>query len=559
MTPKILIFLIFLLAFSAGTKAQTTNALSYKIKPVPQNDRTNLEISVEFRADNAEPLTVKLPTDNFGTPDLHKYVTRFEGEKGTLVKAGEKDFEKIIQPTPDGFAALRYTISYDPKAMDDYAYAPNTGAAYFHVAGCQWLLHIGGDAQKKLFKVEIVDAPQNWKFYSSKSANAARFETEASYNDWIAAPLGGGENVHQFNVKTGRVSVFVHGKYEIPRGRMFSSVEKIVRLQRRWFDDFSQKEFTVVIAPRSGVVAGYAPENSFVCFIKPDATPEQLNRIVAHELFHDWLPNKIEVVQDKKFSGIRFEWLTEGFTDYFARKILTEAGLMSAERFVETINQDLLSIADNPHRAKTYDELAALSKAGKYDSAAKKLAYFRGAVIALEWEAQIKKAGKKKNLSGFIRELFRAAQKTDGKISEQDFYDLAAAYGIDAKADFEKYIGRGEEIVPAADALGKNYQLIESERPSFDAGFSLAETFKTRKISGVDDSGAAYKAGLRDGMKLIAIENSSRFSNAWSAEKPLVVHVEVDGQTRRFEYFPHGKMLKVKLFDLKAKRQIGKP
>lgn len=560
MKPKVLIFsaLFFLFALANDIAAQKhetepANILSYKIKPVPQNDRTDLEISVEFKAEKVGALKIKLPTDNFGTPDLHKFVTRFAGEKGTLVTAGENEREKIVTAARDGNVALRYTISYDPKVMDDFAFAPNTGAKYFHVAGCQWLLHIGDDAQKRIFRIEIIDAPENWKFYSSKAANAEKLELETSYNELISAPVGGGEYAHQFRVKTGRVSVFVHGEYDIPRKQIYSSIERIVRLQRRWFDDYSQREFTIAVAPRSGVVAGYAPSNSFILFVKRDTSAEQLNRIIAHELFHTWLPNKIEIVQDKKFSGIRYEWFTEGFTDYFARKILTEAGLMNETRFADSINQDILSVADNPHSSKSYDELVELVKANKYDSAAKKLAYFRGALIALDWDARIKKRDKNNDLSAFVRELYKLAQKTGGKISEQDFYDLVAAYGIDAKADFEKYIMRGGQIAPDALALGKNYHLSEMEKPSFDPGFSLDETFKTRKISGVKENGAAYKAGLRDGMEFISVENSSRFSNAWSAEKPLAVSVKLEGKIRRFEYFPHGQMLKLKLFALKTK------
>jgi predicted metalloprotease with PDZ domain len=549
---KLLLFISLFAPAAAFNAYSQTNAgpkaISYRIRPVPRADRTNLEISVRFKAENSNRLTVKLPTDNFGTPDLYKSVTSFAGEEGTVVEEGEKAGEKVVSPAADGSVALSYTISYDPQAMDAYAYGPNTGAGYFHVAGCQWLLHVGDDAEKRRFRIEIVDAPKSWKLYSSKSTSAAKFEVDAAYDDFIAAPLGGGENVHVFNVRGGRVSVFVHGEYEIPRGRIYAAIEKIVRLQRQWFDDYAQPDFTIVVAPRGWVVSGYAPENSFVCFVKKDITPEQLHRIVAHELFHHWLPNRIKIVQDKKYSEIRYEWLTEGFTDYFARLILTEAGLMSRRQFAASINRDLLNISDNPHRAKTYAELAALIKANQYGPAAKKLAYYRGALIALEWDARLRQNSRKRDLSDFVRELYQTARKTNGTISEADFFDFAARLGIDARADLEKYVTNGEPIVPSSGALGAAYRLIETSVPAFEIGFSLDEAYRTRKIGGVKRQSAAEKAGLRDGMEFVAAENSSRFSNAWSPEKPLVVRVRVDGRERRIEYFPHGELVKVRQF-----------
>jgi predicted metalloprotease with PDZ domain len=541
-----LLYGLFFISFICSANAQT-DVFSYKIKPVPQADRTNLEISLQFQAADNKSLTVKMPSDCFGTPDLYKYVTRFEGENGTIVTAREKQSERIVQPAADGKVSLRYTLSFDPNEMDKFPYAPNTGADYFHAAGCQYLLPVGEETVKRRFQIEMTDVPHDWQIYATSSANASKFEIESSFEDWQSAAIGGGKNVHTFQTKKARVAVYTHGDFQIPRERIFSSIEQIVRLERAWFDDYAQPVYTIVVAPRSRVTAGYAPENAFICFVDRETRQEDLNLLVAHEFFHNWLPNKIEIVQDKRSADFRFEWFSEGFTDYFAQKILADSKLLAPEKFVESVNRNIYNIADNPHRNKTYDELLALGKVGKFDGTAKKLAYFRGALIALNWEAQIK-GGKKGNLSDFIRALYKRASKTGGKISEQEFYEFARKFGIDARADFEKYIMRGETIVPETNALGKNYELHEAEKPAFDIGFLLEETQKTRKISGVKESSSAYRAGLRDGMDFVGVENAYRFSNAWKADKPLVVKVKIDGTERRFEYFPHGEPMKLWLF-----------
>ena len=543
------IYLSLLIFFSfTGASGQTISSLvRYTIKPIPAGDRTNLEILVRYRADSSDFGKILLPTDRFGTPDIHRFVTSFEGEGGTVVKAGKKDLERLVKPANDGTATIRYVLSYDNESLKNYPYSPNTGPDYFHVAGCQWLLHIGDDKTKHKFSVEIVGAPKAWKLYSSISPKAADFGTTASYEDLSSTGIGGGAKSHSFLIKQRPVSVFVHGKFDIPDKEIAKAAERIVRSQREWFKDHTQSFFTIVIAPRGGVVAGYAPDNAFFCFTRTDVNREELNLLLAHELFHAWLPNKISIQQDKKYSDIRYEWFYEGFTDYFARKILLEAKLITPERYIELLNKDIQNIADNPHRAETYDEFMLAAKEGRFDGVYKKLSYHRGALIALNWDMRMRRGGKV-DLSDFIRTLYFLLQDSGGKITEEAFFDFSRSSGVDAQADLERYTMRGEPIGILPDAPVKGFQPAEVEYPLFDAGFSLEESRKTKKISGVVENGAAYRAGLRDGMEFVSAANANRFSNSWRADQPSVVVARTGQDERRFEFFPRDSSIKLRLF-----------
>ncbi|MDQ4120743.1 MAG: hypothetical protein M3209_04780 [Acidobacteriota bacterium] len=542
-----LLFFIFLF-FGAFNGAQIDDRISYQIKPVPAADRTNLEIAVHLKAEN-HSVKIKLPQDCFGTPDIYRYVIKFEGEAGTIVENGANGAERVVNPDINGVVRLRYTLSFEPQAMNENPYAPHTSANHFHLAGCQYLLQIGNENQKRRYQIEITQAPQNWRLYSTVDQNAAKFEILASYEELASAAIGGGAESRAFKFHEKPVSVFVHGKLNVSSNEIYRAAERIVKIQRDVFADYSQPFFNIVIAPRSGFVSGYAPKNSFICFVKPEITKDELNVLLAHELMHNWLPGKIRIVPDKPFTRLRDEWFDEGVTDYLARRLLLDNNLITTEKFTKLVNQDIINIADNPHRAATYEDLTVAAKAGKYNSAYKKLAYYRGALMALNWETELqRKNGKKVKLIDFIRGLYQSASKTDGKISEQAFFETARGFGLDAKKDLEKFILRGEPISVLPDALGKTYDLRASEVPSFEPGFSLAETFKTRKIAGVVENGVAHRAGLRDGMEFVSIENSNRFANGWSAKNPLVVTIKNEGQTRRVEFFPHGTNIKLYLF-----------
>lgn len=548
MRRYVLLLLIFF-GFTGVSGQIVSSSIRYTIKPVPAADRTNLEISVRFKAESGDFSKIQLPTDTFGVPDIHRYVSSFEGEDGTVVKPGKTDVERLVKPAADGRVSIRYVLSYDDGALKNYPYSPNVGPGHFHVAGCQWLLHIGDDNKKNRISVEIVEAPKNWKLYSSISPLASKFETTASYDDLSSSGIGGGSRSYLYKGKKSRpFSVFISGKFDIPDKEIARAAERIVISQRKWFEDDTQPFFTISINQRDGVVAGYAPDNAFFCFIRSDISRDELNLLLAHELFHSWLPNKIQISQDKKYSDIRYEWFYEGFTDYFARKILLETGLITPEKYMEFLNKDILNVADNPHRAETYDQLMAAAKEGRFDGVYKKLSYFRGALIALKWDMLIRRGDGKRSLSDLIREAYVLAGKTGGKIPEQAFQDLSKGFGIDAQADLEQYIMRGEaiEILPAIPIKG--FELNEVEHPVFDLGFLLDLTRRTKKMSGVVENGPAYRAGLRDGMEFVSAQNANRSSNSWRADKPSIIVVKVDQEERTFEFFPHGNKIKLKLF-----------
>src|SRR4051812_29381389 len=133
--------------------------------------------------------------------------------------------------------------------MDQYAYAPNTGSDYFHVAGCQWMLHIGSDKEPQHILVTVTGAPRNWHIYSSISDTPGRYEVTDTYDDLASSAIGGGKRSYSFQVHGHAVSVFVHGNFDVPDTNIFSAVETITRIERGWFDDYEQAFFTVVVAP----------------------------------------------------------------------------------------------------------------------------------------------------------------------------------------------------------------------------------------------------------------------------------------------------------------------
>lgn len=541
---------IFLLLTSLFTPIQTQadETFRYRIKPIPTNDRTNLEISLQFNAANEVP--VKLPVGCYSLPDIYRSVKTFEGEKGTIVTKGKDETERLVKPNSNGVINIKYTLSFDPERMLDIAFAPSTGADYFHIGTCQWMLQIGELDKERPFVFEMIDAPKDWELYSSLGANPAYVKTISSYNKLTSSAIGGGNKngVHRFSVKEKPVAAFVHGGFKVSKEEIFQVVERIVTLQREWMNDYEQPFYTVAVRPRNGIIAGTAPANYMVAFIKPEATKEEFNILLAHEMFHHWLPGRIEIKPEKGYRSFIHSWFHEGFNEYFARRILLEADLLTPERFAELINGDIINIANNPFRNAAYEDLIDAAKKGRFDSAAQKIAYYRGVLIAVNWEAELQRKNKT-GLKTIIRNLNEFAAKYNGEITGQQFFEFMKKQGIDAKKNFEEYSMQGLSIPVYPNALGKNFVLRKKSVPHFDPGFSVIDSFNEKKITGVVKDGAAYRAGLRNGMELVRIQNSNRFANAWREDRPMLVTIKENSSEKVFEFFPLGEPLDLLLFE----------
>lgn len=534
-----------LMAWALVGAAQEPMTLHYEVRPVPKMDRTDLRVRLRFKSGAGET-KILLPHDYYTIPDLHKYVEDLRAEDGSSVRKEADGRTLFVKPGRSGEVRLRYTMSYDPEDMYKASFAPSVGSSYFHVAGCQWQLQVGDKETQRRFRIDVKEIPSGWSLYSNLGPDPAKSDQLASYDDMITRILGGGpkESFHRFKAGPMPITVSLQGQFGIDRKTMLEQVEQIVRLQRAWFDDYEEPYYVVTITPRADVIAGTQVERAFVCFAKPDVSPDELKVLLAHEMLHTWLPSKMTV--EPKAELFRYQWLHEGFTDYVARLMLYEAGLMTKEKFVELINKDIRNLADNPHRSAGIEEFRTAVKERRFGQDFMKLSYYRGALFAHNWDAAIRRAHPGKTLPMLIRDLYRAAKPTKGALSEEAFLEKVRGYGIDGKPVLERNVLKGEPFA-VEETFVSGYALVEEEIPLFDLGFDLSKSREAKKIVGIRAGGPAEKAGLRDGMDFVSSSNTSRFSNAWVPDEPVQITVRESGAERTFSYLPYGERVRLRL------------
>lgn len=396
-----------------------------------------------------------------------------------------------------------------------------------------------------------INLPPDWSLSNSYGTNQARQEFRASMNGMRNAVfLGGDFQVRQTAVREKPVYIAMRGKWEFKAEEFISLVAKIVELEREFWDDFDHPYYLVTLLPLESrgmgmSIGGTGLINSFATFVTPNAPIERLRFLIAHEYFHNW--NTQGIGRMKEPEQLRY-WFSEGFTDYYTWLLLLRGGLVSLDQYVTEFNQMLreyylspVNTADNQRVRQEFFSNGNISK----------LPYWRGRLLAAEWNAAIKRKSGRSSLDDVMRDLFRTGRKQKGfELSETSINESIKPYlGQEVLPQITKHIEQGELIVPDREALGPCAQLESTAIGEFEAGFDLGTLRAKNIIAGVKPESAAYQAGLRDGQVVIRRTIPSLDDPA----KPIELTIKDGEQQKTISYLPASRNKKmIPQFRLKA-------
>lgn len=521
------------------------NTYYYDLEVVSSGNELQLDVALTYKSDSSHIL--QLPMDYYGTPDLHKWVTKIVGDNNTQVLDNQSNSRKII-PNKQNEVHLKYSIKYDPIELDKYSYAPNFSPNFFYMAGCQWMLPTNPIDKTSTYNISMSTKLPNWTLYSSLSEDVSSIEVENSFETLISAGFGGSDKTQMsetFEIEGSKVSVFINGNYSFDKEDLIETLQQIITSQKAYFNDYDQPFYYITVLPRTSLLAGASIPNLFYCFVDSEKQGKELFELIAHEHFHNWLPNKMQLTTPKGEYEFKREWFTEGFTEYISRKLLFDENIVSEDYIIEQINNDIIKMANNPSANESHLDIA---KRKDFGAAQKKLSYYRGALIALKWDTELNAKGS--NVKELMLFLFEKAKSSQGKIEDTDIYNFGERYDLDFKKDIEQYIDQGLPIQLPENAFS-NYELKPKDIALFYSGFDVNKSASEKIIQGVDTSGPAFQAGLRYGMEYLSRRNSNIWSNSWSAKKPYTVTVLVDGTQKEINFFPIGKSKSLLIYQKK--------
>ncbi len=543
---KLLLSILFLPAFTlAQSNREAVRSIDYVIVPISVDDRVNLEIEMTFTGDKSGTTLISLPVDRYGTRNIYESVSALSVKNAQVNSVFQKPHLRILHHDPGEQLVVTYIISFDPEMSSTSSFSPVIESEIFHFFYSQWVLRIEGkDDEHFDYSISFREVPEEWVAFSNISEpQDGNYSFSGQQKDFKPFIAGGKFDHYKLDIQGKPVNVII--SYHFKGEKLLEDVRVLLSKQRQFFDFDANQHYLVSITYREGIRAGTAIENAFVTLLEKGSERYEVLQLLAHETMHNWIPLMADIERNEDEVGSEYstEFFNEGFINYAPRVLLYNEGLISKEEVVLMLNETLEDYARNPHRKISLEEIKKAEKEGTFNNWHEKISYYRGDLMALIWDNQIREATYgKENILHFIKKVISAGIEENGKIDFQEFFELASEYGIDGKKEWERYILKGEMI--SLNSLGwleDDYKVIEEEKEFFSEGFRARESRRSGIVTGVVTNGAAYQAGLRNGMQIKEITVSR------TKDRSMVIEIEDQGGERVIEYMPAEKILYQKI------------
>lgn len=222
---------------------------------------------------------------------------------------------------------------------------------------------------------------------------------------------------------------------------------------------------------------------------------------LTHEIAHRYLGGELAVVNAE---GEPAAWFVEGFTVHYARRLLFDAGMISAAEFAADLN-------------RIEEEALGARRQGREP-------YRLGSRYAALLDYRLRRASRgARSLDDLLAGLGHEAPVPESTFREA----VAGALGEEGAAELDTLVLKREgevEIDLPSGAFGPCLRRVREQRKLFDVGFDVASLASGNDvIRGVVKGSAAVRAGLHDGLLVLQVRKLPKPEDGLSTEVDLTV------------------------------------
>lgn len=514
--------------------------IAYTLSPkIVAGKLDSLEVTIRLQADRDGRTEIGWESEWAGEKQLSRWMRDFHVSGATDVKP-EADGRWLVASRPSTPLTIHYRIvsAYDgdPNSDDLAQPKPAVRPRWFYAVG-EALFAVPLEHEDAPASFAWTGAPQGFGFASDLQHLMG--PPGATVGDILESiSIGGWDlNVSGSIDSASGVRVASIGKYAFDTRQFDDLISRIITTERHfWRAERHSPMLVTAISlhhqPDHTSSSGTGRGDAFAMWIDETVPLDAMEWLLGHEYFHTWNPAALGTLPAGDQEASEY-WLSEGFTDYYARALLLRGGIVTPRDFVDQWNQMLLAYARSDVRTMPN---AAIGAGFWSRDAVHDLPYQRGAMLAAIWNRRLRAtSGGKTGLDDVLRAQ-RDAAKPDRDLVAS-LIAQAANDGLKIEDDIRDDVLAGKPIVLPPDIFGPCAVVGEIHVPLFDLGFDFAATQKAGKtITGVDPKSAAYAAGLRDGMKLLDVLSGDKYNSAL----PVKLRIAADGQVREISYLPQG-------------------
>jgi predicted metalloprotease with PDZ domain len=460
MKTFVLLLLSPLLVLSAQ-REQTADTLEYTIN-YSAEDSPQLAVGFSYTGDSKGEILLRYENDSWGDKDIFNCIGSFTVSPESANVEFLRDSSLIrITTLPHRKADIHYSIVQDfTDTLKNYhRYRPIITQDYFHLLGMRLFMLpkalFKDDNSKATLKVVMEELPGEGIFHSSFGPEKQQTITGTREQLYASFFVGGDFRRYAFDYKGKQVYFVSRGDWKMFTDEdVFKVLQETIAFQYDFWKDTIESRYSVSLIPtfeewtetsKSFSIGGSGLTDSFISFASNNEGT-QLKPLVwlyNHELFHKWVGLVIKNESEEKQY-----WFSEGFTDYYAYKLMLKNDKMTLEDMVTTLNKEVLQphysseVREVPNEEITFEKFWG-------DVNYHKLPYRRGLLYALLTDFQIKeRSGYTQSLDRLMFDLLKMAREDeDMRFNEEVFKGVLLNYlDESALADFEEHILRGRPL-----------------------------------------------------------------------------------------------------------------
>ena len=511
----------------------------YRVSPLVENGKIHtLAVEVRLPADADGETRMQLPAEWGGGERLWRFLKDPVVTGGQLSQPDEKTW--VITSKPRARLTLRYRVvsAYDgPPPPDSPNYGqPIIGPEGFYVIG-HTIFATPEDRETDLARFEwdpassALQLSTDLKPLQRAPASISQLGPSVlmAYPDMVEA---------RRDVGGAPLTVAMRGTFSFSAEAFADMAARSIGAVRAFWGD-GRAPFLITLAGQPAPQGwtsyrGSGLDDAFAVISTQNTKLEDYRLFLTHEYLHTWIAERLGGAIDGPGEPAGY-WFSEGFTDYYARRLALRAGLVDLETFAAAWNEALDAYATSPAIGANNAQIVA----GFWsDRAMQKLPYQRGAQLAMLLENRLKSKGGLDQVMLALRDQAAKRRDTSRRVpASQAFTPVARSVtGVDLTPEIDRFVSRGERILLPSDAFGGCLTVETLTRPAYWLGLDLAETGKARTLVGVDPSGPAYAAGLREGMKYLGRHGGKPGDS--TVEVGLAI--EENGKPRVIRFLPKG-------------------
>lgn len=532
----------------ASPPRQPVDTISYRMSPlITGRELTALVVELRFRGDEDGSTRLRLPDEWAGARQLWRNLYDLKVTGATKVEAVDPFEPKMwtIHAPPKELLTVRYLVrsaySVPPEASIGQPFAPIICPTWFYAFGEAVFATVERSREPKV-RFAWGGASSGFNFASDLEHLSPQGGT---VHDLLESIVIGGTAV-QVHAARGegnqRLRVAVAGEYTFSPAAFIELAQGVLVAPQKMFGERDQPFLIAVspLVPTGGTsIGGSSLADAFALSISQDTPLPELTKLISHEYFHTWNPAQLGGLADGE-EELRGKWFSEGFTEFYAARLLQRTGRAPLEDFVAAWNETLLAYATSPVRNAPAERITA-----DYwnDPDVGKLPYQRGQLLAALWDHRLRQAtGSARDLDDVLLAMYKRVQPPGdrGKLRPpaELFPRLYTELGGPViTGDVDRFLSRGETIELPDDVFGPCVRVQRIQQPAFERGWDAKATSLAHDVvTGLRAGSPAHRAGLRNGMKIV--RRTGGTPGDASVRYSLLVH---DGRRERtISFMPRG-------------------